>query len=74
MEVVRVVGLGSRTRTPTLGRRRAVGWGGTVLFTRMNNTIVPVVLSTGWAARVRDVGEAGRMDFPMTGKREEISF
>jgi hypothetical protein len=40
----------------------------------MNNTIVPVVLSTGWAARVRDVGEAGRMDFPMTGKREEISF
>jgi hypothetical protein len=26
-EVVRVVGLGSRTRTPTLGRRRAVGQG-----------------------------------------------
>jgi hypothetical protein len=28
-EVIRVVGLGSRTRTPTLGRCRTVGWGGT---------------------------------------------
>jgi hypothetical protein len=38
MEVVRVVGLGSRTRTPTLGRRRTISRGGAVLFMRMNNT------------------------------------
>jgi hypothetical protein len=33
-EVLRVVGSGSRTRTPTFGCCRAVRWGGVVLFTR----------------------------------------
>jgi hypothetical protein len=57
-KVIRVVGLGSRTRTPTLGRRQAVGWGGVVLFTwkngvtRINSDTVIVVLFTRWAARV----------------------
>jgi hypothetical protein len=50
-EVVRVVDLGFRTKTPTLGRRRVAGWGGVVLFTQMNSVAVPVVLFTGWTVR-----------------------
>jgi hypothetical protein len=86
-EVVRVVGLGCRTSTPTLGRRQAVGWGGVVVWycsrecQWMNNTTVLAVLFTGWSARglratarVRGVGEVDRKDIPMAGKREGISF
>jgi hypothetical protein len=46
-EVVRDVGLGSRTRTSTFGRRRAVGRGGVVQFTRMNSATLPAVPFTG---------------------------
>ena len=76
-----MVGLGSRTRTPTLGRRRAVGWGGEVLFKRMNsatrmNSAVHWVACEGLGATawVRGVGEVGRRDFPTARKREGISF
>jgi hypothetical protein len=57
-EVIRVVGLGFRTRTLTLVRRQAVGWGGVVLFTRknsvarINSATMIVVLFTTWDARV----------------------